>query len=79
MSPRTDHAATARGAVTNASGLLKQHDDGAAGAMATIAVAEATLALAEQQRIANILSAAHLPADTFAHHKMTEIREALGL
>ena len=47
--------------------------------LAQIATAEATLALAEQQRTANILAAAHLPADTFGHHKMTEIREALGL
>ncbi|WP_137843834.1 hypothetical protein [Microbacterium sp. 2FI] len=68
---RVDHVATARGALNNAGGLLQQRDDTAACAMATIASAEATLALVEQQRIANRLMLAALVSDVelrVGHH-----------
>lgn len=76
---RINHAATARGAISQASNLLTVHEDVAAGAMATIAVAHATLALVEQQRIANILATAHVDARYFENEKIAEFREELGL
>ena len=72
MTARIDHAAAASAIAADGPGGMENP-------YMVLAQVHATLALVEQQRIANILSAAHLPADVFDHHRMTEIREALGL
>lgn len=92
---RIDHVSTARGALTNAAALLQSHDDAGALGMATVANAEATLALVEQQRIANLIALGqfrigpndlpplrHLvvePADEYKVQPVEAIREGLGL
>lgn len=81
MTERIDHVGQARQHIDWAHG--QQSMEGDMGNVprdnALLAQAEATLALVEQQRIANILAAAHLPGDVFEHDKMLAIREALGL
>lgn len=77
MSDRIDHAAEARKILD---GPARRWPD-SADSQVEIASAQvhATLALVEQQRIANVLAAAHLKGDVFEHEKMLDIREALGL
>lgn len=53
---RINLAATARDALSGAAEMLQAHDDGGAVAKAMIAQAYATLALAEQQRVENLIA-----------------------
>jgi hypothetical protein len=64
MSKRINHAATARRVVKNAGALIETHDDAGALALAFVANAHATLALAEQQRIANLIVLSGWVVDT---------------
>ena len=77
MTERINHAASARGAIYNAENLLEAHDDSGAGAKAAIAVANATLALVEQQRIANLIAywQLHIPrsAEESFEHRYIEV------
>lgn len=58
MAERIDHVASAMEAIKKASSMLSAHDDTGATGMGSLAIASATLALAEQQRIANLIEVA---------------------
>lgn len=73
MSASCDHAGKAREILTTSVVVSTDAE------LIAVAQVHATLALVEQQRIANILAAAHLPGDVFDHEKMRDIREGLGL
>ena len=76
MTDRIDHAAealNALGAITGVDQATNQIT------LALEAQARATLALVEQQRIANILATAHIDSRYFENGKIAELREKLGL
>lgn len=81
MTDRIDHAAEARKHIDWAH--EQQEREGDTGNVprddALLAQVHATLALVEQQRIANILATAHIDSRYFENGKIAELREELGL
>ena len=92
MSERIDHAAEARARIAEVK--MRSHLGQDAEVVATLAVAEATLALAEQQRVANLIAlgtarnpdgsairsaALTYPIGTWSAAVHPEILEALGI
>lgn len=54
-------------------------DDATVAELTAIGQVHATLALVEQQRIANLLATAHIDSRYFENEKIAELREELGL
>lgn len=78
---RVDHAEEARIEVKYALDALRDGDDGAAAAIAAVGQVKATLALVEQQRIANLIAVANVRANdsATANRAAVEVGEVLGL